>query len=404
MGSPTAEPRAPVRPLVIGVAGGVAAAVVALVLLATGDGGLDGFVRASPSYADASETPIAVVDDDEGFDGQFYFRLAVAPLSNDVRVEGIAFDLPGPRSARVGYPALAGALALGNPSAVPATLLIVNLFAAGAVAAGGAWLALAAGRTPWWGLALLAFPGFVYTLGFDLAELVEAAAVLGAIVAIRADRVAPAAGALVLAVLTRETAMALPLAIVGLAALATVLGSRGRPLWPGRTAAVAGVTSLVVAGLWQLLGWLRWDEVPMLGSADKNIRVPLGGLLSARDAFAPTSVDGLFRIGSLGLVVLVALAAATTVRWRTVEGSAPAAAPRHEVVAFLVAVAVSMLLSEFVWAGATSFMRGLTEVWLLSLVLLISGTARPPELAPVVVLAAAAGTMATTVAEVGKRG
>ena len=248
---------------------------------------------------------------------------------------------------------------------------------------------------PWWGLALLAFPGFVYTLGFDLAELVEAAAVLGAIVAIRRG-----SGryrrrrALVLAVLTRETAMALPLAIVAVgcarhravaveaAPLVALTHGRRRPASPRS----------VVAGLWQLLGWLRWDEVPMLGSADKNIRVPFAGLLAERDAFTPTSVRWAVshRLARPGGARGAGRRHHRALAHR--RGLRAGGRPRHEVVAFLVGVAVSTLLSEFVWAGATSFMRGLTEAWLL--------VARAPpqrhqralrQLAPVVVLAARRG-------------
>lgn len=385
----------------VAAVGGAVALGVAVLLLLAGGNGLDGFIRASPEFADPAEAPIDVVPAGEGFDGQFYFRLAAEPLSRDAQVEGISFDLPALRAARVGYPALAGGLALGQVGALPATLVLVNVLAAAAVAAAGAALARAGGRSPWWGLVVLAFPGFVYTIGLDLAELVEAAAVLGALVAIRAGRAVPAAAAMVVAVLTKETALALPLAVLTLAALSLVpvAGGRLASLRPPRPAWVAAAVAVAVAGAWQALLWSWWDEVPLLGSADKNIRVPFAGLVAARDALAPTSGEGLFRILSLAAVVVVVMAAVRAASSRA-AGPDPAI---HELAALLVALLVATLMSEFVWAGATSFMRGLTEVWVLSLAVVLTRPSPPPRLPPLVVVAALGATGATVVAEVAKR-
>lgn len=394
-------------PLHVAVAGGLGTLVVAAALLLAGGDGLDGFIRASPEHTRADAAHIHVVEAGDGFDGQFYYRLAIDPFSDAERVDGVALDLPALRAARIGYPGLAGALALGQRAAVPGTLVLVNVLAGAVLAGASAGLARRGGRSAWWGLAVLAFPGFVYTLGFDLAELVEAAAVMAALVAIRAERAGLAAAALVLAVLTKETAMALPLGIVALAVVAAALPRAvpARSLAPGRTATVAAVVALGVAVVWQALLWVRWDEVPVLGSADKNIRTPFGGLIAARDAFAPTSGEGLFRLGSLA-VVLVAAAAALTVAWSRRPRSTASSDPDralYEVAGLLVAVVTGTLMSEFVWAGATSFMRGLTEVWVLSLAVLLTRPA--PSMAPLraTVLAGVGGTGATALAEVAKR-
>lgn len=408
----SSEPLSRARTVVVGAVGGLLALVLALAFLVVDDRGLDGFIRASPEFADPATAPIDVVDPGEGFDGQFYFRSAVAPLSDASRVEGVAFDLPALRAARVGYPALAGALALGQVGAIPATLVIVNVLAAGVVAGAAAALARLGGRSGWWGLVVLAFPGFVYTLGLDLAELVEAAAVLLALLAIRADRAALAMLAMTVAVVTRETALALPLGIVAIAMLAR-LWPRARErtaLWPGRTAVIAAVGALVAGVVWQVVIWARWDEIAVIGSADKNIRIPFAGLIAAREAFAPSSGEALFRIASLAMVVVVAGAALITA-WPSARATfatattdtPPTTNAPHEVAALLVALVVGTVMSEFVWAGATSFMRGLTEVWVLSLVIVVTRPARHPLLPPLVVVAAVGGTAATALAELGKR-
>jgi hypothetical protein len=42
-----------------------------------------------------------------GYDGQFFYRLALEPFSTAERVDGIAFDAPAYRQQRIGYPLLA---------------------------------------------------------------------------------------------------------------------------------------------------------------------------------------------------------------------------------------------------------------------------------------------------------
>ncbi|MEQ1787428.1 MAG: hypothetical protein ABL966_10270, partial [Acidimicrobiales bacterium] len=119
----------------------------------------------------------------------------------------------------------------------------------------------------------------------------------------------------------------------------------------------------------------------------------------------PTTGEGLFRLSSLA-VVLVAVGAALTVAWSHRPWAAVSGDPDgalYEVAGLLVAVVTGTLMSEFVWAGATSFMRGLTEVWVLSLAVLLT---RPgPSMAPLRVTAMVGfgGTGATAVAELTKR-
>lgn len=60
----------------------------------------------------------------EGYDGQFYYYLAVDPAN-----ARFYMDSPGYRYLRPVYPAAARALALGFREAIPWTLLLVNLVA-----------------------------------------------------------------------------------------------------------------------------------------------------------------------------------------------------------------------------------------------------------------------------------
>ena len=60
----------------------------------------------------------------EGYDGQFAYYIAQNPNPKEVRAK---LDVPAYRYQRILYPLLARALALENPSWIPWTLLIINL-------------------------------------------------------------------------------------------------------------------------------------------------------------------------------------------------------------------------------------------------------------------------------------
>ena len=236
----------------------------------------------------------------------------------------------------------------------------------------------------------------MYTIGFDLAELVEAALVLIGVLAIRREHTAVAAVALAAAVLTRETAYALPAGIAGLTFL-SLAWPRAASWRPSRPAIVATMASLVVGGTWQLLEWARHEEIPLLGSADKNIRLPFAGMLAARDQLLPTSGDNLFRLGSLLIVVVVVVLALDAARRAPHRGAA------HEVAALVVSLVAATLLSSFVWEGATSFMRALVETWVLAVVILLTRPWASREAPPLLALAAVGGTAVTVLAEAAKR-
>ena len=67
-----------------------------------------------------------------GYDGQFYYRMALDPANLHKTAFGITMDAPY-RFMRIGYSALAWALAAGQHAAVPYTLVAINVAALGAL-------------------------------------------------------------------------------------------------------------------------------------------------------------------------------------------------------------------------------------------------------------------------------
>ena len=196
--------------------------VVAAVLVAAIGARLDsyggdptGFVQFGSALSGLTQPPPgSVVLPGAGYDGQFYYRLALNPgIPDDVR-DGLAFFAGEFRAQRIAYPAMAGALAFGNAHALAWTLLLVNVLAALLAAAAAAALLQAAGRSAWLAVAVGVTPGVVFAVLRDLTDVCALAGGLGAWWAWRAQRPWLAGIAASGAILSRETGALVLLGVV----------------------------------------------------------------------------------------------------------------------------------------------------------------------------------------------
>src|SRR4029079_4529906 len=140
-----------------------------------------------------------------GYDGAFYYRLAMVPLAADKKVLGVRFDDPSYRRSRIGYPLIAWALSLGQPAWVPWTLLITNL---GGIAAIAFFMARLSIRLDfdWTGIPLvMGWPRFFVACTRDTTEIVSAAFLLAAIDSYASGRIVRFGVLGALATLTRDT-------------------------------------------------------------------------------------------------------------------------------------------------------------------------------------------------------
>ena len=96
-------------------------AVVLLILLVRVDGDISRLVRAAPPWTDPAETlpSLTVVPHEYEFDGQFFYRLGIAPFSSATTVDGITFDNPAMRGQRWGLGVAALVVSVGQPEFVP---------------------------------------------------------------------------------------------------------------------------------------------------------------------------------------------------------------------------------------------------------------------------------------------
>jgi hypothetical protein len=201
-----------------------------------------------------------------GYDGQYYYRIAVAPLAG---AHGL--DKPAYRYQRIGYPLAARALAFGSNAQVPLALVLVNICAVTLSTLLVALLLRDSGASPAFALAWAAYAGQVASFWRDLAEPLAMALVALAILLIRRERWWPAAFALLLAALTKETSL------LFVAAAGVHLALHGRLRLLGMLSCVVGLPYLV----WQIGLRIAFGQTGFAG-ADRPPVIPFGGLASAR--------------------------------------------------------------------------------------------------------------------------
>ena len=293
-----------------------------------------------------------------GYDGQFYYRLAVNPFQLDGLTRGIRIDSPI-RLQRIGYPAVTWLLSGGQPGFVPAALVLVNLACVAALALIGANLAVSHGRAPAWGLAFCAFPGFVATISRDLTELLAASFVLAALLAHRRDRPVLAGLASSAAVLTRETALILAAAVL----LVRLAEDRRRRL---RRSDLAWLLPVAAYVAWQGTVRVATGQLPAVAEQD-NVAVPFRAAAAAvTAALGNANVEhGAFAFTALALLALCGLVV-TTAR----------SGPREPVVAFAISVALTMSLSSQVWNGDPAELRTFMDVHLFGVAVLLAAPRR----------------------------
>ena len=225
-----------------------------------------------------------------GYDGQYYYRIATAPLGGR---HGL--DRPAYRYQRIGYPLVARALALGDRTRIASTLVLINVVA---VALGMLLVALLLARngsSPFWAFPYALYIGQVACFWRDLAEPLAYALVAAALLAWRRERFWPGCVLLLPAVLTKENTLLFAAA----AALHLLLRGRWPQVW-----SLLALVALPYA-LWQGGLWLAFGQTG-LGGTDHPPRLPLGGLSGVRDmrqllyALPAVAIPALLCLGLVG--------------------------------------------------------------------------------------------------------
>jgi hypothetical protein len=345
-------------------------------LVAHGD--ISRFIGLGSDFSNPSQVPPGVtVAPGAGYDGQFYYRLALDPANLHRRAFGIGFDSDA-RVQRIMYPALAWLGAAGQQRFIPDALVGINVAALGVMAWFSALIARESQRRAAWGLLIVAYFGFLFSLGRDLTEICEACFLLGGLLAWRRQRPVTAGALLAASVLSLETALVVVVAMALVSVVQIVTRRRG-PGWVDLAWIMPGAAYVA----WQVVGWVITGELPLRADTGDNLSYPFVAMADATGHYVrllPSS-HSLIWIGEFVVLVIVACLAASSMRRAKV--------PAHEKVAFAFSLLLAACLTKSIWYGHADF-RGFDDVYLLSSVVLLGSERRLRILAALVVVAWAA--------------
>jgi hypothetical protein len=334
---------------------------------------IDKFILIGQYFAHPAQLPPGMpVRPKYGYDGQFFYRLAVDPFNLSHTAYGITMD-QAYRFMRIGYPLITWLVSFGQQALVPYMLVAVNIAALGALGYLGAVIARQGGRHAAWGLLLPGYFGLVTSLSRDTAEPVAAAFLVAGLLALRARRPVLASLLLAFAALTRETAM-VAVAAIAIVRLAGLLRRRSRP---GRED-VAWLLPAVVFVAWQAVVYVFSGAVPLFADTGRNAGTPLiapfvaiGHNLGRVDLIGYNAAD--VWLAELAILLIFAIAALRSMR--------TSLAPAHERLALVLFLVEICVVTPDTWNSLSADLRSFVEVYLLAVILLLSrprGPVRSP--------------------------
>lgn len=356
------------RPAVAGLIALLGALAFALVRWRTwAHGSISRFILVGRHFATPAQLPHGMpVARTYGYDGQFFYRLALNPLNFHQTAYGITMDRPY-RYMRIGYPALTWLVSLGQHFLVPVMLVAVNIAAIGALGYLGALFAADGGRHALAGLMVPGYFGLITSLSRDTAEPLGAVCLLAGLLAIRARRPVLAAALLAYGALTRETVM---VAVAALAIVRVVGILRGQAR-AGRDD-LAWVVPTVVFAAWQVVVKAATGSIPLLADSGRNAGAPfIAPLQAVKHNLAHVHLHQFeqYDLWFLELAILVFFSVAALLCLRSTN------APVHERLAFILYLVEICVVTPSTWNSLDADMRSFIEVYLLAVIILL-GTPR----------------------------
>jgi hypothetical protein len=308
-----------------------------------------------------------------GYDGQFYYRLALNPFNWAKTAYGITMDQPY-RYTRIGYPLLTWLVSFGQHDLVPVALIAVNLVSVAAMAYFGGMFARDGGRHALWGVLFAGYFGLAISVGRDTGEPLAEVFMLAGLLAYRRERWVVSGAAFAFAAITRETIL-FAAAAIACVRLVQIARRKTRPGLPD----VAWLAPAVAFGLDELAAKFvlkgYFAQSSFGADTSRNLSTPFAAMFSALHydlTHISTGAMGwvdynLLEYATLAIFILAGLAVIVVT-----------SAPIHERIAFVFFLFELGTLSSQIWSSNLDFSdgRSMIEPFLFALILLFATSNR----------------------------
>ncbi|VAX16904.1 hypothetical protein MNBD_NITROSPINAE01-1752 [hydrothermal vent metagenome] len=302
---------------------------------------------------------VPVLPNSNGYDGAFYYRLAMDPLLKDKSATP-RVDIPAYRQQRILYPLTAKIMSFGNDKLIPFMLMMVNLVCLATLAWVCARIAINAGLWAGWGMFTPFYAGFAISVYRDLAEPMGALLLISSLLAIRKEKYPTAAMLLALAALARETTILVGVAIAIAWAITPIIGKffSKTERFP-KVPLYVGLAPLATYAIWQLAIYSMWGifsaqhgghnlGVPFMGVYNE-IKGYLAGYQIHYRTYDLFLIAGIF---ATGLIVTINLCSKKLMT--------------HERIAFFIYFCFATMFTWAIWEAKEGYTRVLSEFYVLS--------------------------------------
>ncbi len=296
-----------------------------------------------------------------GYDGQYYFRLALEPFTDRKEAFGIGLDKPVLRQQRILLPLLTWLIARGDPRTTAFAMLGINISSLIGIAIISSLLLAKFGVSKWYGLPFAFYAGFAISVDRYLTEPLTIFMILSSLLMLAGRRHCLAAMFLSLAVLSRETASILVAAGFLTWVWEKIFGdSNSHGLSPHFSFWLYPAITFILWHLWLFKNWSLW----LVDSADSNkIGLPFAGLVQS-------VYDNTANLHSVTAYYL--LMTATVILFQAYLIKYIKNFPTLLLISWSLYALLAICVGTAVWGNSASFLRVFAELNILGLIGLLA--------------------------------
>lgn len=286
---------------------------------------------------------------ENGYDGQFFYRLALNPFTRQKYEYGIKLDNPAYRHQRILYPLFVWMATAGSINMKIFGLVFLNFLSICGLAYICSKLLQKLGESAVWAVIFPLNPGFAVSISRSLCEPLAIMLLMLSLLFLIDKKYVISTACLALTVLARETTLLVAFAL-GIYWLFRLLNKNKKE--DDHVPFYYFVTPMLAYASWQYYLFKIWGKLPVLAARGHNIGKPLQGLFSSISTFI--AFQDISHPIYLFFILLICLFAAHCLLNLS---------KKHGIFSTILILYCFMALSYTVaiWSSHTSFFRALIE-------------------------------------------